>query len=201
MINTVIKGAFKDYVLKLNCDWDNLLRLEFGGHETFFLRCDGRGRASENSLVSWNFLQQKTPTQYIIEINWSADGVIKNCEAYRIFISDGTKSTIVIDDKIFSFFNKYFFDRRTDLSEEEKQAILNEVRKQQTIEAMTRPAEKPAPVEHEPVSDNTPRCPTCGSTNIRKIDGLERGTSVLMLGLFSKKINKTFKCKNCGHTW
>lgn len=35
----------------------------------------------------------------------------------------------------------------------------------------------------------------------RKIDVLERGASVVMWGLFSKKINKTFKCKNCGHTW
>lgn len=44
-------------------------------------------------------------------------------------------------------------------------------------------------------------CPTCNSTNIDKISGLERGASVLTLGLFSKKINKSFKCKNCGYTW
>lgn len=46
-----------------------------------------------------------------------------------------------------------------------------------------------------------PKCPTCGSPNIRKIDGIERGASIVMFGIFSKKINKTFKCKNCGHTW
>lgn len=49
--------------------------------------------------------------------------------------------------------------------------------------------------------DNRPKCPTCGSHNIVKIDALERVGSVAMFGLFSKKINKTFKCKNCGHTW
>lgn len=48
---------------------------------------------------------------------------------------------------------------------------------------------------------NTPKCPTCGSTNIEKIGGLERGVSVAMWGLFSKKINKSFKCKSCGYTW
>lgn len=48
---------------------------------------------------------------------------------------------------------------------------------------------------------NTPKCPTCGSTNIQKIGTVERGASILGLGLFSKKINKTYKCKNCGYTW
>ena len=46
-----------------------------------------------------------------------------------------------------------------------------------------------------------PKCPTCGSTNIRKISTGERMVSVGMLGLFSKKINKSFKCNVCGYTW
>ena len=48
---------------------------------------------------------------------------------------------------------------------------------------------------------NAPKCPTCGSTNIRSIGAVERGASVFTLGLFSKKINKTFKCNHCGYTW
>lgn len=50
-------------------------------------------------------------------------------------------------------------------------------------------------------SQNTPKCPTCGSTNIRKIGTGERAVSVIGLGLLSKKINKTWKCNSCGHTW
>ena len=46
-----------------------------------------------------------------------------------------------------------------------------------------------------------PKCPTCGSTNIRKISTGERMVSVGILGLFSKKINKSFKCNKCGYTW
>ena len=46
-----------------------------------------------------------------------------------------------------------------------------------------------------------PKCPTCQSTNIRKMGGVERGVSSYAFGLFSKKINKTFKCQNCGYTW
>lgn len=47
----------------------------------------------------------------------------------------------------------------------------------------------------------SPKCPTCGSPNIEKISTTERAVSVVGLGLFSKKINKSFKCKNCGYMW
>ena len=45
------------------------------------------------------------------------------------------------------------------------------------------------------------KCPTCQSTNIKKMGGIERGASIYAFGIFSKKINKTFKCQNCGYTW
>lgn len=48
---------------------------------------------------------------------------------------------------------------------------------------------------------NKPHCPTCGSVNIKKISPTERTVSIGLFGLFSKKINKTFKCNNCGYTW
>lgn len=50
-------------------------------------------------------------------------------------------------------------------------------------------------------NDNIPRCPHCKSTNIKSISGLNRGASIAMLGIFSKKINKSFECKQCGYTW
>lgn len=46
-----------------------------------------------------------------------------------------------------------------------------------------------------------PKCPTCSSTNVQKIGAGERVASVGLFGLFSKKINKTFKCKDCGYSW
>lgn len=45
------------------------------------------------------------------------------------------------------------------------------------------------------------KCPTCSSTKVRKIGVGERAVSVTVLGLFSKKINKSFKYSNCGYTW
>lgn len=46
-----------------------------------------------------------------------------------------------------------------------------------------------------------PRCPTCGSTNVKKLDVVDRAISVGTLGVLSNKINKSFKCKDCGYTW
>lgn len=48
---------------------------------------------------------------------------------------------------------------------------------------------------------NQPKCPTCSSTNVQKIGTGERVASVATFGIFSKKINKSFKCKSCGYTW
>lgn len=48
---------------------------------------------------------------------------------------------------------------------------------------------------------NKPKCPTCGSANIKPLSGLNRGASIAVFGIFSKKINKSFECKNCGYTW
>lgn len=45
-----------------------------------------------------------------------------------------------------------------------------------------------------------PKCPTCSSTNIRKLKSGEKATSEfgVLLGL---PFNKTWKCNNCGHMW
>ncbi len=50
-------------------------------------------------------------------------------------------------------------------------------------------------------NDTTPKCPHCKSTNIRPISGLNRGVSIAVWGIFSKKINKSFECLNCNYTW
>ena len=50
--------------------------------------------------------------------------------------------------------------------------------------------------------NNVPHCPTCGSTNVEKISGLNKVASGALFGIFSLgHISKTFKCKNCGYKW
>lgn len=56
-------------------------------------------------------------------------------------------------------------------------------------------------VPYEYGRTNSIKCPTCNSINVSRIGTGERVASVGMFGLFSKKINKTFKCNNCGYTW
>ena len=56
-------------------------------------------------------------------------------------------------------------------------------------------------LEQKQSKQYTPHCPTCGSPYVKKIGGFERSASVFTLGLFSKKINKSMKCENCGYTW
>ena len=66
------------------------------------------------------------------------------------------------------------------------------------LKSTPRPASNPTPTQ---VPLNLPHCPTCGSCDVQKISAMSRGTSIILFGLFSKKLGKTFKCNNCGYMW
>ena len=48
---------------------------------------------------------------------------------------------------------------------------------------------------------NVPKCPTCGSTNIKKISSMSKAVGMLTLGILDADIHRTFYCKNCGYRW
>lgn len=48
---------------------------------------------------------------------------------------------------------------------------------------------------------NIPKCPTCQSTNIKRVSGTSKAVSVAMWGLLSQKVKKQFHCNNCGYEW
>ncbi len=48
---------------------------------------------------------------------------------------------------------------------------------------------------------NKPKCPTCNSTNIKKISGLSKVGSVAMWGILSRKVHKQWHCNSCGSEW
>lgn len=56
------------------------------------------------------------------------------------------------------------------------------------------------PTEAE-ANSKKPHCPHCQSTNISSIGTGERVGSIAVLGIFSKIINKSFKCKSSRYTW
>ena len=46
-----------------------------------------------------------------------------------------------------------------------------------------------------------PKCPTCGSTKIRKISVTSKAASVAMWGVLSRKVHKQWHCDFCGSEW
>lgn len=48
---------------------------------------------------------------------------------------------------------------------------------------------------------NRPKCPTCGSTKIKKVSATSKAVSVGLFGLFSQKVKKTWHCNSCGYEW
>lgn len=53
----------------------------------------------------------------------------------------------------------------------------------------------------QPQTDNIPKCPTCGSTNIKKISGAKRWLTTGVFGLASSDVGKTMECNSCGAKW
>lgn len=54
---------------------------------------------------------------------------------------------------------------------------------------------------YEEQEKNTPKCLTCGSTNIQKISGTKRWITTGLFGIASSNVGKTMECKNCGYKW
>ncbi len=48
---------------------------------------------------------------------------------------------------------------------------------------------------------NKPKCPTCQSTNLKKISATSKVMNTAMFGIFGTKRHKTFHCNNCGYEW
>lgn len=52
-------------------------------------------------------------------------------------------------------------------------------------------------------SPSTPQihCPTCGSTNVKRISAASKVAGAYAFGLFSKTAKSQFKCGDCGYKW
>ena len=51
------------------------------------------------------------------------------------------------------------------------------------------------------IHQNTPKCPTCQSTNIKKISATSKAKNAVLFGLIGNKRNKQFHCNSCGYEW
>ena len=55
--------------------------------------------------------------------------------------------------------------------------------------------------EREQTNGNLPKCPTCNSTNLKKISTTAKVTNTVMWGILGTKRYKTFHCNQCGYEW
>lgn len=48
---------------------------------------------------------------------------------------------------------------------------------------------------------NVPHCPTCSSTDLKKISTTSKVMNTAMWGIFGTKRHKTYHCNSCGYEW
>ena len=90
-------------------------------------------------------------------------------------------------------FDQELFDKRPYIQKKRSQEYNRMLNAHEAIRAGADPK-----LAFKNGGQNLPKCPACGSLNVKKIGSVERAASVGLFGLFSKKIGKTFECKNCG---
>lgn len=87
------------------------------------------------------------------------------------------------------------------LSEEEKSSLKQELIR--TYAPNLNPAARDSRIEEEKREEERyqyiPKCPTCGSPNIRPTDALEAAYNPQ--SHHSKTAFKSFVCRNCGYAW
>ena len=126
----------------------------------------------------------QVPTQYLMkDVDFLIDSKLE-----AQFIEECIKSSPEFDEYLFN--NRDKIKAQKSAKYEQAMAIGNAIRQGADVKTAFRNG-----------GQNMPKCPTCGSLSVKRIGGVERAASVGMCGLFSKKINKTFKCGNCGYTW
>ena len=126
----------------------------------------------------------QVPTQYLMkDVDFLIDSKLEDQ-----FIEECVKSSPEFDEYLFN--NRDRIKAQKFAEYERDMAIGDAIRQGADVKTAFRNG-----------GQNMPKCPTCGSLNVRHISGGERVASVGLFGIFSKKINKTFKCGNCGYTW
>ena len=91
---------------------------------------------------------------------------------------------------------KYVYHNNPDFDKVAYNEMLDYKRKE-LADALAWAAELDARLAGHP----TITCPTCGSTNTKKISALSKGVSVGLFGIFSQKVKHQFHCNSCGYEW
>lgn len=93
-------------------------------------------------------------------------------------------------------FSETAYNEKRRIQREENEAIKR--RSQASNSSTTSPSFSSATQQS---TTNIPKCPTCGSTNIKKISTTSKVVGAGLFGLFSKTARSQFECKDCGYKW
>lgn len=126
-----------------------------------------------------------------------------NCGSHNIIEMNMTKSEYAVINKVHPQNPQFLInsDQLKQKSPEEFHKLLIECENQISTEELrdiTLSATKP--YESTP-KQNTPTCPTCGSTNVKKISGGKRWVTTGLFGLGSSNIGKSYECCSCKYKW
>ena len=104
-------------------------------------------------------------------------------ESTNIYGHMGMMYNILKEREIFNnpYFNQDAYRNAQDISSQESIQILNKI--------------------HNMNNNNIPKCPTCQSTNIKKISSTKKVAHGLTFGIFSKTAFSQYECNNCGYKW
>lgn len=110
--------------------------------------------------------------------------------------------TVCIPDDLSMTMGEFIIIAKISTDKDFCQAIVN-LKEKDPIEYQLKLSQFKTQVQQQKQQQEStvPRCPTCSSTNLKKISGLSKAGSVAMWGLLSQKVKKTYHCNKCGYEW
>ncbi len=95
-----------------------------------------------------------------------------------------------------------FMKNKTGCSKDEAYEVYKELKQMLNPNPLTKLEVDSYKKQHSPTKQsNHPKCPTCGSTNVKKISVTSKAVGAGLFGLFSKTAKSQFECENCGYKW
>ena len=141
------------------------------------------------------------------------------CGDITIIYPGFSEKCSVCDNNLKIVPNEYFADKTSNglfLSDEMKQKLINDLvitspnfdadwfqRKDKILEDRRKRYDEKRKKEKafQNEQSNIPKCPTCSSTDIKKISMTSKAVNTAIFGLFGTKRHKTFHCNNCNYEW
>lgn len=188
VISTVVfffsKSAYRYYLAKNN----------FEKYKKIIIKEQGESDKNKPQMPSKPIFSKAYATGILIGVG------IMVVSFSEVYADDGIyKYTMLILGLIIVSVVAYFFLKSVDrynLAQNDYEAYEKMVRQERANAARNYQAQVEA--EKRRLAQ-TPKCPVCGSKNIKNISTMNRAVSVAAFGLASSKIGKQYECRNCNH--